>query len=85
MEKPLKKGGFLTLCAIFVALGIQTGREIAGSQLGHNSNAGDNVEILQNTTELCCLVGRGLACSKMGMNYRAAAQNVCLLLKRVFL
>lgn len=67
LEKPLKKcRGFLNLCVIFVALGIQTGQEIAGLQLGHNSNAGDNVEILQDTTELCCLGGLALACSKMG-------------------
>lgn len=54
------------LRALSLALGIQAGREIAGPQLGHNSNAGDDVEILQDATELCCSVGSALACSKMG-------------------
>lgn len=55
LEKPLKKcRGFLNLCAIFVALGIQTGQEIAGLQPGHNSNAGDNVDICK-TQQNCAL------------------------------
>jgi len=67
LEKLLKKGrGFLTLCAILVAFRILIGREIAGPQLGHTSVAGDNVEILPETTGLRCLVGCASASSKMG-------------------
>lgn len=83
MERPLRKGRvFLTLCAAVIPLGIQSEtQEGILPQLVENSNAGDDVETLQDTTELCCLVGFDL--QQDGMSYRAAAPNTCLLLKRV--
>lgn len=60
VEMPLKKELSHSLCYL-CCFGNPNRKETAGPQLGHNSSAGEDVEILQDTTVLCCLVGCALA------------------------
>lgn len=61
---------------------MQTEREDAVPQPEQDSNAGNDVEVLPDTTALVLLGGLCFGLQQDGMKCRATAQSVCLLLLR---
>lgn len=76
-KRSLEKTVFLSLLAILVALGIQAAREMAGPQPGSNWCRGTMRDPAKHDRTV---LFSGLCLQQDGMNYRAAALNVCLLL-----